>query len=169
MNHPKAAMPKGKKKKKFITGELILCSLICIMGLLALSKIMLSSTTDLSPTVYTPPHTNTSPKATRLSLLKEPVIEHVEKLEITGYYDAGEKLSFHIPDYHRKISYELELGNGKFIAADKAIITYAYPEDGRYRVKLWGTCNGQRKLLRTKRIKIEAAIEVSEDAFVEVD
>ncbi|MFT5802871.1 MAG: hypothetical protein ACI956_002694, partial [Nonlabens sp.] len=133
------------------------------------SKIMLSSTTDLSPTVYTPAHTNSSPKATRFSLLKAPVIEHVEKIEITGYYEAGEKLSFHIPNYHHKITYELELGNGKFITATKATISYAYPEDGRYRVKLWGTCNGQRKLLRTNRIKIKEAIEVSKDAFVEVD
>jgi len=166
MKHPKPFM--SEKKNNFISGELLICLLICIVGLLMLSRVM-TSCPDHSPTVYTPPNTNSSPKTARLGFAKFPKLDHVEDMDIKGFKEAKEKLTFYIPDFHRKIKYDLDLGNGKVITVKEEKVTYAYPEYGTYNVKLWGSCNGQRKLLRTKRLRIKEAIEVSEDAFKEVD
>jgi len=163
----KTSKPTNPQKKEFqLSGEWILCLLICIISLLALTQ-FLNRSRDHSPTVYTPP--NPHHHTERMSLMTEPVKQDVVPLKVVGPNDAGEVLTFHVPKFHGSVHYEFDLGNGKTLEATEASIRYAYPRPGGYKVKLWGTYHGRKKLVGDKRLTIEKAIAVADDAFVEVD
>jgi hypothetical protein len=176
MNQPNRARtqiaPKSPLKSNY--HERVICSLLLLLGFIGLQHIMTSSP-KFSPTVYGSPvkdsHLELMPFQSNLPRLanqenREP---NRELLQISGHYEAEEKLTFNIPDFHSRVDYELNLGNNQIIDFNQSTETYSYPKPGRYTIQLWGTYEDQKKMLFSRKIKINERIEVDERAFDDLD
>lgn len=167
MQHPNPRPSTNQSQSSFTLSEKIFCSLLLIVGILGLQSVMVSAPKN-GPSVLTPssPHQST-PVTPAKDLQKAPPLKG--KLQITGYFEAEEEVTFRIPNFYELLSYELELGNNKTLKVKNEYVKFTYPKQGKYEVKLWVIHNGERKLLDSREITINEAIKVSDNAFVEFE
>jgi hypothetical protein len=177
MNQPDRAHTKtpSHSSSKSHYHERIICSLMLLLGILGLQHIMTSSP-KFSPTVYYTSSAQVSPMYPRTGEEKVSPVSNQEYretdqelLQISGHFEAEEELIFNIPDFFSKVSYVLNLGNNHTIPFNDSTVHYRYPKSGRYTIELWATHLDEKKLLFSRKIKINERIEVDEDSFIDLE
>ena len=167
MNHPNTRFKKTSgKNRSFWNTDLLLAIFLAVIGSAGLYQLFGTESCKKQIVNHKiEDHTKIAKKPTTPT----PSPKILGELQISGYPEVGERLTFRFPDIQQQVQYELDFGDGAVKKFKNPYLRHTYRKSGTYEVKLWGSYNQQRKLIAEELVAIDEEIEVAPNAFVDLE
>lgn len=146
------------------TKDLVLATVITLIGLVGSYLILGGSIHEQSSSVYSP-HTSQSgfgSSSGRLNLNSdEKLVSESDLLQIQGSFKPNETLSFYFTSYRPEQRYMIDFGNGMRQMMVQARIHMKYAYTGIYLVQLFEMKEGKWVLIATQSLNIKNYVQGS--------
>lgn len=92
-------------------------------------------------------------------------------IQIRGFFEAGETLEFELKNFkpESKVEYMIHFGNGDVQTISEKSTYYQYPNAGNFKLKVTAKYQKDTKEIFSKKVRVDEAIIVNSEAFVEVN
>lgn len=162
---------KDRRKNEILNGFIFIIGIVGFLAAFWLPRDLVYNRSSLEHSFSnnSSPLASSSLPATPLQTKNDILNNFDNQFHIVGYLEADEVLEFRLDNFQQssEVVFDIHFGNGQKKKIESNSTYYKYPSSGLYEIKVTATYKGESKEMIKKKVKIEEAIIVNSEAFLE--